>query len=197
MLALILNPCLPAQPQVVFVRLPLSWMPIAVGAAQSVFALCLTYYIFRNNAKQKIAERHATWFHKVAVDPSVGKCFDYFGAEVSLLEAAASECERLKYAAGNDPAMDGVVRARLKEFRGRLRPARNGVSDLASVFDAHLRQTIFDRFNKFEDDVAGWFDNLQSSNAVDPRSSLPTVVTSCQSDILKILKDYEFEKFRG
>jgi hypothetical protein len=169
------------------------WVPIAIGAIQSILALALTYYIFRNNSKQKVAERKVAWFHKVAVDPSIEKCFAYFGPELNVLETAALECESLKYVQQDEVALGVAVKARLKDFKGRLRPVRNGASDLAMVFDAELRQSIFDRFNQFEDDVSNWFDKLQSSGASDPRASLPNMVTSCQSDVFRILREHEFK----
>jgi hypothetical protein len=161
--------------------------------AQSVLALALTYHIFRNNTKQKTAERKAAWFHKVAVDPSIEKCFDYFGVEISFLDEAANACEQLKYQ--DNAALNALVTARLQEFRSRLTPIRSGVSDLALIFDTRLRQSIFDRFNLLEDEVAEWFDKLQLSKPADPRESLSNMVTSCQSDVLKLLREYEFREW--
>jgi hypothetical protein len=181
----------PKPPSLIFINQSFSWVPIVIGVLQSLLAIWLTYYIFRSNAKQKIAERKATWFHKVAVDPSIEQCFDYFSNEISTLNVAALDCEALKYR--SDAGLDTAVKRILHEFRTRLRPIRNGISDLTLVFDLELRQEVFNRFNQLEDDVTGWFDKLQSATPVESRESLPNLITGCQSDVLKLLREYEFK----
>ncbi len=186
----------PKAPDIIFLDQPFGWIPILVGAAQTLLIVGVTIYIFLGESRRKTSERNAAWFHKVAVDPSIRHCFDYFPREVGTLEASAVKCEQLKFTSGDKSQLNGCVQGALQDFRSRLRPIRNSVSDLALIFCPTLRQAIFDRFNLFEDDVAGWFDRLQSSKAGDRRESLPNIVSACQSDVLKILKEYEFSHWR-
>lgn len=191
--ALATAPC--ADPPVPPGKTPLEiWLPVGTSFLQFLVLAVLTYYIFARNARQKVAEREASWYHKIVVDYCIGLMSEFFVQTSEVLCKCAIDLPNLR-GAGNQQQFDELIRRTLANFKRELHTMTSDASRRLSFFEASLSERFLDRVDRLEDEVAGWFDNYINGQPFDQRSSLPRALSACQNELLEIIKSYEFSKW--
>lgn len=182
--------CQPAPPLA-----PKYWvtvLPVVMNFLQFLLLAGLTYFIFANNARQKVAEREANWYHKIVVDYCIDLLGLFFRRESDFLCDAIMRVEAFQRAGKEDDA-GSLIRSALGEFKGRLYSMSSDTAGRLSVFEEAPVELFMRRSEKLEDDVTKWFDTYKKSQPYDRRDSLPRTLTDCQNELLRLLKSYEFE----
>jgi hypothetical protein len=123
-------PTIPA-PRIIVSDNPYDWLinylPTAVGFVQFLLLFFLTVYTFRNAAIQKVAEREATWYHKVVVDFSISSVTNFVEQSIPLLESMLREAEQ-------NPSYNLKVRDGISKFKSRLSRLLDGLQRRIECF---------------------------------------------------------------
>jgi hypothetical protein len=167
-------------------------LPIVMNFLQFLMLASLTYFIFVNNARQKVAEREANWYHKIVVDHCIDLMGSFFRNQSDFLCEASVNAEAFRHA-GKDQEADDLIRATLGEFKGKLYSMSGDIDGRLGFFELALGRAFVSRTEQLEDDVTKWFDTYKKSQPFDQRDSLPRALTVCQNDLLRLLNSYEFE----
>jgi hypothetical protein len=171
-----------------------TWTPIALGFAQFCVLAWITWYVFVDGSRQKVAEREATWYHKIVVDHSIQAMSGFFAIATKALCVCSIDLLQLADAK-TEAAYDQKIRETLAAFKKSLAEMRNDVSGRLAFFDAKTHSSFLARTDRLEDEIALWFDAYKKAQAYDHRTSLPEVLNSCQSELLGIIKQYEFNQW--
>ena len=168
-----------------------TWAPIALNLIQFMCLAGLTYYIFARGSRQRVAERKAKWYHKIVVDHCVEALREFFRDSETLLCGCSLELSKID--PGNQPEkFDQLIQGALANFKAKLHAINMDASGRISFFDEATTKLLLARVDKFEDDVAAWFDQYKKSQPFDHRTSLPRLLTKCQNELLEIIMNYEF-----
>lgn len=185
----------PTTHEVIYLKQSLNWLPIAVGAAQSIAGLFLTWLIFEKNRELKKVERQAIWYQHVVADPCIELSSKFFRSTSEDLEAAVFRFQRAKVATANSEAdLPPIILEAIganSQYKKSMRATSRQVQDLVGVYKADAAQAIFNRFLRMDDEISDWFDTLQYSSPADHQESLYGIISSCQADVLRKLYDYE------
>jgi hypothetical protein len=184
-----------SPPQIIFLEQPHDWIPTVINAIQFLLLVALTYYIFRKNYRQKHMERQAEWYHRLVTDFAIEKITDFSQDASSILSDLAKEVARLKAISAPRAAMDMTIQGGLGKFKQSLYAITPLVAGRLLVFEKKLEQSLVDCCNDLEDKIAEWFATEASAAAGEPRPGLFQLVNDWQSDALKLIRDYEFEKW--
>ena len=178
-----------------------AWIQPTVGIVQIIVTILLAFILWRlsfivfvRNAEQKIAERNAEWFHKVVVDPQLIALTDFFQEAGELLHQGAETCETAKF--NKDQAvLEASAERAIKSFNDLLLPTQRSLSDTVACFDGDLALQTRQSFEKLQDKITDWFEELLEATAVDARQSLPGILSTCKNEIISRLRKFDFEEY--
>ncbi len=197
-LLLIVAPVSASQPTQTYVLQPAgpweTWTPAAISLAQFLVLAYISWHVFVDGSRQKVAEREAIWYHKIVVDHSIGSMARFFDEATKLLCLCCTDLQMLINSKAESEYDKRISRA-LAEFKESLTAMRNDISGRIRFFDERTKTAFLQRADQLEDEITLWFDTYKRANAYDHRDSLPHVLNSCQIELLGIIKQYEFNEW--
>jgi len=182
-----------AAPQVVFLNQSHDWVPTAVNGLQFLLLAVLTYYIFRKNYKQRQMERQAEWYRRLVTDFAVEEITDFSQNASATLADIAKQVAKLKGISAPSAALDMAIQKGLGDFKEALYNMMRLVAGRLLVFDKTLEQSMVNSCTDLEDHVTEWFATEATSAPGEPREGLFQILNDWQSDVLKLIRDYEFQ----
>jgi hypothetical protein len=201
-LALILTRVQPSgSPQTLILQMPPDRYGRAIQIAQAILLMAQTALLViiaiwtsRTGSRQKIRERRAGWYHKVVVDYALPSISDFFRKASSNLQRTAAECTTFRNSSQALP-LDLVVKKAVAEFKIALYKVQDDVADRAAVFDLELKEAVSALLDALEEDVTEWLDVHAFSHTRQNEKELPKLLAESQTELLKILYDFEFTQF--
>jgi hypothetical protein len=186
---------------------PHGWLNPALQLIQFLSALALgiaTYLVTRRDKREELTsagsdktrERKAIWFHKIVVDDAVEMLTNFANSMKAKLENAAAKDTKLRIEASGDKAKleiaDRELGEAMTEFSVELSRLISSLAMRIQVIDIELARKITASGDEQDKAVTEWLQKNIDRKTFDGRSSLSEVIFSAQTQILRLLFDYEF-----
>lgn len=182
-------------PQIIFLKQGYDWVPTIVNSIQFLLLAALTYYIFRKNYKQKQMERQAEWYHRLVTDFAIENVTNFSQSASCDLADTAKHLAKLKGLSAPSAAIDMAIQQGLGKFKDSLYVMMRLVAGRLLVFEKTLEQSLINRCTDLEDQVTEWFAVEATAAPGEPRQGLFQLLNDWQSEVLKLMRDYEFEQW--
>lgn len=190
-----------SSPPNLVLQIPPDWYARTIQIAQAILLLAQTVLLAiiaiwtsRTGSQQKIRERRAGWYHKVVVDSALPSIADFFHSTSSNLQRTSAECAKLRETS-QTLTLDLVVKKAVAGFKDALYELQDNVADRAAVFDPALKERVSLLLDRLEEDVTEWLDVHAFSHTRTNEKELPKLLAESQTELLKILYDFEFDQF--
>ncbi len=179
-----------------------TWLQSAIPITQIVISLSqlaivafLTYHIFVKGSELKIAERHATWYHKVVVDPQILELRTFFDEALSALMDAARNCASYRRL-GDLASFDSSATQAIGIFNSRMLPIRRNLMQVVSGFDQAAASEVGSYLSDLQERISSWFETFRSAREdLAAEDQLTIMLSTCHNTILARLRNLEFEKW--
>jgi hypothetical protein len=169
----------------------LSWVPLLVSVAQTLYIGWLTYYIFQAGNRQRQMERRAAFFHALVLDKGLADLQLTFESLRVKLESSARELEKHK-SFWSSEKVDEFMSEMTTEYNVLLSSTLRRFATRVSVMDRHLARSLSDHSEQFEDKVTNWFLNFAKRSAFEGCDSLPDILAEGENEVYRLLHDFEF-----
>jgi hypothetical protein len=187
--ALLLLPQKP--PEILFLEQPFNWIQTLVSVLQIMFLGFLTFYTFRSNANQKIAERQAGWYHKLVVDPMIDVISTFFDEAEDILCSAAKLAAEQRSA--KKSGIGAEARKKIAAFKKKHFQVSRDLQYRIEPFGPGHAQRIEALMEEFENVVTGWFEKESKAAPHDAKDDLIKALKEAEVGLFKELIDIEFE----
>ncbi len=172
-----------------------NWPVILVPAFFSLIQVFLLVYTFRENSRQKVVERQATWYHQIVVDPCIEHLEKFTTSSKDDLLATCCKLRELGQPKQNREEADQLIRKCLAKFQKDVLLVDLALTGPLSMFEGSPVRLFSARLDQLEADVSGWFEHDSRAEPWEHRSSLPVLLTNCQNELLRLLFSFEFEEW--
>lgn len=178
-----------------------NWMQPAIGIVQIIVGFIqafilwnLTYRIFRSNAEQKIAEREASWFHKVVVDPQISTLETFFDSAITTMTEAVDIWVKAKPMM-SAPSFDEIATGAIGDFNALMLPVRRRLVSSVAGFDTTLANALGRRFIDLQEQISTWFDTHRNPQDAGSSAAVTQILVEAHNDILTKLRHFEFVRW--
>jgi hypothetical protein len=169
----------------------LSWVPLVVSVAQTLYISWLTYYVFLAGSRQRVAERRAAFFHALVLDKGLANLQLSFENLRMKLESRAENLEKHKNF-WTAEIIDEFMAEMTTEYNVMLSSTLRRFATRVSVMDRNLAKRLSDHSEQFEDKVTMWFLTFAKRSAFEGCDSLPDILAEGENEVYRLLHDFEF-----
>ncbi len=178
-------------PKILFLEQPFDWITPVVSALQIIFLGFLTFYTFRINANQKIAERQAGWYHKLVVDPMIDVISIFFDEAEGILCAAAKLAAEHRTA--KKSGVGAEARKKIAAFKKKHFQVSRDLQYRIEPFGAEHAQRIEALMEEFENVVTEWFEKESKAAPHEAKDDLVKALKEAEVGLFRELIDIEFD----
>ena len=171
----------------------LSWVPLVVSVAQTLYIGWLTYYIFVAGSRQRRTERRAAFFHVLVLDRGLADLQLSFEHLRKYLETKARELENHKTFWPTEK-IDEFMTEMTTEYNVMLSSTMRRFATRVNVMDRDLAKKLSAHSEQFEDKVTNWFLIFAKRSAFEGCDSLPDILAEGENEVYRLLHEYEFGK---
>jgi hypothetical protein len=169
----------------------LSWVPLVVSVAQTLYIGWLTYYIFVAGSRQRRTERRAAFFHALVLDRGLADLQLSFEHLRKYLETRARELENHKTFWSTEK-IDEFMTEMTTEYNVMLSSTMRRFATRVNVMDRDLAKKLSAHSEQFEDKVTNWFLIFAKRSAFEGCDSLPDILAEGENEVYRLLHEYEF-----
>jgi hypothetical protein len=160
-----------------------------VKTVVAVITLPVAVLTFWLGYRQKDRERMLTYYHKVVVDGSLLKIFDFFEKQAAELDRAAREA--LQGTASDERVVPKGCTVTLAAFSTGLFDLKDFIAQRTALFDERITPQIEQGFEDIQDRASEWFNDIAQFKRREV-AELAAILTKGQREIVRMLYRGQF-----